>query len=640
MHSFSWVRLLPVLFIGAASINAMADADAEYKAGSDFAHQIRGKGQNSVSEFNPSASIPNYTASPDERKYYGGTTASGDDSMKSDAMQEWTTNEATKSVTESFTNNSKESISSDSPFIKASQNVQSRADSIIGKTGQNQCEAQNINRSEFNNYTCERDTTDTKECSRTAEITLKDEYIEAEENETGSGKQTYDYVLKNEGVITSAKIVINNIVLPKNMCDFYTYDPKTSCVYWEVPKITFMGVTREITVLNKPTKNENGVGRVELDLSNINVKVTQGQKVQGDVQMHYYTDTSTHVSRNVLNSIKWGYGPLNSGNTTITLKVKIKRLVKVPVQSWSEMCPFSKESGTLSSTQCTSGPETRQIIINGNSYTLQADCWAFRDVYTVPINEPGNCKTYTENAACTLASRQCNFYSEDGICLHEYATYSCETRTSGQVMICGGDTFCLDGDCERAQKGANNDFAPVVSALAAVAAAGDDVAKMNSLDVRAFTGSARFCKKAGAGFSNCCKDSGWGVDSGLSNCTTEEKALGKAKEDKLTVSVGEFCSKKVLGICLEKKRGYCQFESKLAQIVQQQGRNGQLHISFGAASNPNCRGITQNELQEIKFDQLDFTNFYEDLQKNQKIPDNEAIAKRVREQISSSLQSK
>ncbi|MBN4025273.1 conjugal transfer protein TraN (plasmid) [Klebsiella pneumoniae] len=34
---------------------------------------------------------------------------------------------------------------------------------------------------------------------------------------------------------------------------------------------------------------------------------------------------------------------------------------------------------------------------------------------------------------CTLSSRQCAFSSEEGTCLHEYATYSCETRTSGKA---------------------------------------------------------------------------------------------------------------------------------------------------------------------------------------------------------------
>ncbi|EOO9071718.1 conjugal transfer protein TraN, partial [Escherichia coli] len=84
-------------------------------------------------------------------------------------------------------------------------------------------------------------------------------------------------------------------------------------------------------------------------------------------------------------------------------------------------------------------------------------------------------------------------------------------------------------------------------------------------------------------------------------------------------------------------RSYCQFDSKLAQIVQQQGRNGQLRIGFGSAKSPDCRGITVDELQRIKFDQLDFTNFYEDLMNNQKIPDNGALTEKVKEQIAGQL---
>ncbi|HDV8375839.1 TPA: conjugal transfer protein TraN, partial [Raoultella ornithinolytica] len=93
------------------------------------------------------------------------------------------------------------------------------------------------------------------------------------------------------------------------------------------------------------------------------------------------------------------------------------------------------------------------------------------------------------------------------------------------------------------------------------------------------------------------------------------------------------CSKKVLGICLEKKRSYCQFDSKLAQIVQEQGRNGQLHIGFGGASSPDCRGITVAELQGINFNQLDFTNFMEDLINNQKIPDNSELTDKTKQRI-------
>ncbi|MBD3698062.1 conjugal transfer protein TraN [Klebsiella pneumoniae] len=38
-----------------------------------------------------------------------------------------------------------------------------------------------------------------------------------------------------------------------------------------------------------------------------------------------------------------------------------------------------------------------------------------------------------KNTACTLSSRQCAFSSEEGTCLHEYATYSCETEDEWQA---------------------------------------------------------------------------------------------------------------------------------------------------------------------------------------------------------------
>jgi len=339
-------------------------------------------------------------------------------------------------------------------------------------------------------------------------------------------------------------------------------------------------------------------------------------------------------------TLSWMQGGSEAWMTaTVTMQVTDKKWV--PDVVWSEHCPFSKSEGTLKKTECISPGSTKTVVVDGTTYPVTQACWQYRDTYMTQAADNGSCKTYTDNAACTLASRSCAFTAEDGSgCLHEYATYSCETRTAGKVMICGGDTFCLDGECDRAQQGSNNDFAPVVSALAALAAAGKYAAAINSVNVRAFTGSAKFCKKFAAGFSNCCKDSGWGQDVGLASCSSDEKALGKAKEKKLTVSVGEFCSKKVLGVCLEKKRSYCQFDSKLAQIVQQQGRNGQLHIGFGSASSPDCRGITQTELQQIKFDALDFTNFYEDLQNNQNIPDNATLTQRVREEIASQLKNK
>ncbi|MDV5707856.1 type-F conjugative transfer system mating-pair stabilization protein TraN [Serratia marcescens] len=611
--------LMSVLAIATtmASVNAFADADAQYRAGADFARQVQGQGESSLKNFNPSASIPNYTASPGEKKYYGGVTATGDGALKADGTTGWTTNEATKAVTDSFVNNPKEPISPDAPFIKASQDVQSRADTIIGKTGQTQCEAQNISRSEFTNYTCERDLLVEQACTRTASITGHYEDT-SETKQIVIQSQNISFASSEAGYTGTWTAPVTGKVVAATATYSWNKRLAFSNPNW------FMRVTTPF-------------GLISMDNDTGSLALSSGMQLKKGAGMVF--SIRTRRNNPTTDSI-WKHSNMRY-SFTVTLQIEIPAKKWVPDVVWNESCPFSKSEGTLKKTECIEPGSTKTVVVDGVSYPVTQACWKYKDTYMTQAADNGTCKTYMNNPACTLASRTCAFTAEDGSgCLHEYATYSCETRTSGQVMICGGDTFCLDGDCERAQNGKNNDFAPVVSALAGLAAAGKDVAAINSVNVRAFTGSAKFCKKFAAGFSNCCKDGGWGQDVGLARCSSEEKALGKAKENKLTVSIGEFCSKKVLGVCLEKKRSYCQFDSKLAQIVQQQGRNGQLHIGFGKASSPDCRGITQTELQQIKFDKLDFSNFFDDLQKNKKIPDNDTLTKRVREEIAAQLKNK
>ncbi|EJD7217317.1 type-F conjugative transfer system mating-pair stabilization protein TraN [Escherichia coli] len=602
-------RLLPLL-LGLAVSVAQADSNSDYRAGADFARQIQGQGTGSIQNFKPQESIPGYNASPDETQYYGGVTAGGDGGLKNNGTTEWATSETGKTITGSFMNKPKDILSPDAPFIQTGRDVESRADSIVGNTGQ-QCSAQQINRSEFTNYTCERDTMVEEYCTRTASIT-------GNWNDTSTVKtfvishEQFRFWREGKRIAVSFRVPESGTVQQATL-GITTQDPLLNT------QITFMNTTVNVT----------WTASVPLNAAGMVLKA--GEEVKGS------GCSANGTCLGKIDDIVFGY--LTSGRTrwTLTLVMQVKDREWIPRVEWVESCPFNKADGVLKGTECSEPGGTKTGVMEGKPWSLTESCWAYRDKYVTQSADNGTCKTYTDNPACTLASRQCAFYSDEGTCLHEYATYSCESKTSGKVMVCGGDVFCLDGECDKAQSGKNSDFGAAVSQLAALAAAGKDVAALNGVDVRAFTGEAKFCRKAAAGFSNCCKDGGWGQDVGLAKCNSEEKALGKAKEDKLTVSVGEFCSKKVLGVCLQKKRSYCQFDSKLAQIVQQQGRNGQLRIGFGSSKHPDCRGITVDELQRIKFDQLDFTNFYEDLMKNQQIPDNGALTEKVKEQIAGQL---
>ncbi|EDX6132801.1 type-F conjugative transfer system mating-pair stabilization protein TraN [Salmonella enterica subsp. enterica serovar Muenchen] len=601
-------RMLP-LFLLLAAGQAQADSNSDYRAGSDFAHQIKGQGTGSIRNFNPQESIPGYNANPDETKYYGGVTAGGDSGLKNDGTTQWATGETGKTITESFMNKPKNILSPDAPFIEKGRDVVNRADSIVGNTGQ-QCSAQEINRSEFTNYTCERDTTVEEYCTRTATI-------------TGDWRETTEvrtYTLTAFSFSRSGKQIVFSVTVPEaGTISSASLNVITQNYLWN-SRAGFMN-----TIFNMTWGSTITLGGAT------GMMLSKGQILSGTSCSGNGSCTGTLDDRI--------FNELTSGRTTftLTLVMQVKDREWIPRVEWVESCPFNKADGVLKGTECSEPGGTKTGVMEGKPWSLTEACWAYRDKYVTQSADNGTCQAYVDNPACTLATRQCAFYSGEGTCLHEYATYSCESKTSGKVMICGGDVFCLDGECDKAQSGKSNDFGEAVSQLAALAAAGKDVAALNGIDVRAFTGQAKFCKKAAAGYSNCCKDSGWGQDIGLAKCSSDEKALAKAKTNKLTVSVGEFCSKKVLGVCLEKKRSYCQFDSKLAQIVQQQGRNGQLHISFGSSKHPDCRGITVDELQQIKFDQLDFTNFYEDLMNNQKIPDSGALTEKVKEQIADQL---
>ncbi|ENN4834208.1 type-F conjugative transfer system mating-pair stabilization protein TraN, partial [Salmonella enterica subsp. enterica serovar 1,4,[5],12:i:-] len=547
-------RMLP-LFLLLAAGQAQADSNSDYRAGSDFAHQIKGQGTGSIRNFNPQESIPGYNANPDETKYYGGVTAGGDSGLKNDGTTQWATGETGKTITESFMNKPKDILSPDAPFIEKGRDVVNRADSIVGNTGQ-QCSAQEINRSEFTNYTCERDTTVEEYCTRTATI-------------TGDWRETTEvrtYTLTAFSFSRSGKQIVFSVTVPEaGTISSASLNVITQNYLWN-SRAGFMN-----TIFNMTWGSTITLGGAT------GMMLSKGQILSGTSCSGNGSCTGTLDDRI--------FNELTSGRTTftLTLVMQVKDREWIPRVEWVESCPFNKADGVLKGTECSEPGGTKTGVMEGKPWSLTEACWAYRDKYVTQSADNGTCQAYVDNPACTLATRQCAFYSGEGTCLHEYATYSCESKTSGKVMICGGDVFCLDGECDKAQSGKSNDFGEAVSQLAALAAAGKDVAALNGIDVRAFTGQAKFCKKAAAGYSNCCKDSGWGQDIGLAKCSSDEKALAKAKTNKLTVSVGEFCSKKVLGVCLEKKRSYCQFDSKLAQIVQQQGRNGQLHISFGSS---------------------------------------------------------
>lgn len=91
-------------------------------------------------------------------------------------------------------------------------------------------------------------------------------------------------------------------------------------------------------------------------------------------------------------------------------------------------------------------------------------------------------------------------------------------------------------------------------------------------------------------------------------CSDEEKELMVKKALKSTHYIGEYCSSRVLGVCVKRKKSYCTFSSPLSRIFNEQARL-QLGISWGSAKSPNCQGITVAQFQSLDMDAIDLSEW-------------------------------
>jgi hypothetical protein len=116
----------------------------------------------------------------------------------------------------------------------------------------------------------------------------------------------------------------------------------------------------------------------------------------------------------------------------------------------------------------------------------------------------------------------------------------------------------------------------------------------------------------------------------LISCDQADQLTAIKKSENLCVALGSYCSKKFLGICLEKKEGYCCFNSRLARIIQEQGRS-QLGKSWGSAKAPECSGFTTAEFESLDFSRIDMTEFIREVQP--KAMDVQALAERMNSRV-------
>lgn len=584
--------LLIGLFL--SSLSYASNMNDAFNQGRSIGKSNNGNAQQIMKDFQPTQ-IPGFQARPQESQYYTGVKGSNPNLMSS-GMTALEQSESGKAIKDSIINNPKVKISQDSDFIQSSNNIRNNAEVISGMKGQ-KCANKVLSKTLFSSHFCEKDNNVEQQCKKTANVKWSGNLIMSnrvfytslpEFNKINS--MNMQWVAPENGKITGFKI--------------------QSCISgWLVTCIP-----HDVSFLD--VKVHFNSDFEEKSINNLSKKVTKGQLLDINFNRPFVGDTSFIF---------------------ITLNFLVEENTLKPNIVWDSSCTTNTENAIELKAQCTQPGETRNFEKEGKTFQIHQDCWEYSYHYLINESSDNECKKYEDNPNCTAAEREC-LLQENGSCIRHRVKYQCQKTVKTDGYVCGDKFFCSDGSCSDIENNVNSDFGHAVSQLATLAQAGKDIG-LNANNLKAFSGRPMYCSRSGFGFSDCCKDSGWGHKLGLAKCSSEENALGQAKEKKLVVYVGTFCSKKILKKCVRRKSSYCVFDNKLARIIQYQGRSGQLGIGFGGARSPDCRGMSVDELQKIDFNRMDYSDFYDELNERTNMPDRNQIMEHMKNSIVDQLKS-
>ncbi|MEF8731529.1 MAG: conjugal transfer protein TraN [Candidatus Accumulibacter meliphilus] len=119
--------------------------------------------------------------------------------------------------------------------------------------------------------------------------------------------------------------------------------------------------------------------------------------------------------------------------------------------------------------------------------------------------------------------------------------------------------------------------------------------------------------------------------SDLLSCDQTEQLLAMHRDANLCVAVGSFCSARVpiIRTCIEQTQSYCCFNSRLARLINEQGR-GQIGKTWGSGRHPDCSGFTPAEFERLDFSQIDLGEFIAEVTASVRVPTASSIGQNVR----------
>lgn len=259
-------------------------------------------------------------------------------------------------------------------------------------------------------------------------------------------------------------------------------------------------------------------------------------------------------------------------------------------------------------------------IIDGMPVTRR--CWGEERQYHCIGALVSTCQSLLD-AGCSNINAECVLKVGD-FCALARKTFQCTERICfPDKEVCPPEMIaCANGSCDPSKTDESDDINEGIGRLGTLAGTASEVAKnqVQSHQASIFKGEVQECEKYILNLRDCCTDDGF--LEGLIHCPLDMQVLQHAKLENRAVPLGHY-KHHLLGTT---RYVYCVFPTKLSGIVQIQGRYNQLHIPFGEAEKPNCRGITPEELERINFKALDIHELVDELTSKKNVPDPNGIS--------------
>ena len=603
LHLYLMTTLLfiSIIFLNVVSIKKTYAANTQFQdvmnQSMAFAKQQQPNAYQAMQAFKPASTFNQYIDHPDQTKYYGGVDQPTTAQLNQDALNEMQKDHG-KDILNSINQHPLYVINSNDPDIQHAQLIASEADNIIrGVTDQYiDCKPKQECHMQYDNKMCVASTINQHPTCR------KNLVINAKQSE--NSVQVITAHIQSTPKRNSRNITVNVDLLTGGVVS----STGVSTQFSESPPL--QGVPCDGLQIQLVSTNNN-------DTYPANIQIIDAPSCANHFQLSVSIQRNRYVNRAV------------DINVTYQFSAKLPPII---LESWTNDCLYYEQLKTQGictvqqADQCVSGSATHII----NNIPVTRSCWATQTTYDchVPASE-NNCDAL-QAQGCEQTGSACQTKVGD-VCVAFQQSYRCAIKSCVNTadVVCGdGKDYCLDGDCTDRSYQHNQDFAKSVAALSATSEA------TKSFDQHyIFKGHPQECRDDAGNFSNCCNKSGWGQDWHLAHCNSEEQSLGTNRENNLAIYVGRYCKNKILKKCVEYHQTYCVFDSKIAKIIQEQGRAGQLHVSFGDGKHANCDGITPDQLQGIDLSKIDFSDMYADINNKIKTPDLNQIKELIEQHI-------